>query len=108
VIDITTEQPLALADAAKLIPAARGGKRCHLSTILRWIHKGSRGPNGTIVKLEAIRLGGRWLTTRQALLRFAEHLTPRMDDEPRQPPRGPEGRRRGSERAAAELEKFGL
>jgi hypothetical protein len=55
-----------------------------------------------------VRLGGRWVTSREALQRFAERLTPRLDAEALTAPRSPGSRRRGSERAAAELEKLGV
>jgi hypothetical protein len=108
VIDFTAEEPLSLAAAAKLVPPARRGKRCHLSTILRWIIKGSKAPDGTVVRLEACRLGGRWLTSREALQRFSDQLTPRLDAEALTVPRSPGKRRRASDRAAAELEGLGL
>jgi hypothetical protein len=47
------------------------------------------------------------MTSREALQRFAERLTPRADGAGRTVPRGPDNRRRASERAAAELEKLG-
>jgi hypothetical protein len=108
VIDFTTEKPLSLAEAAKLVPPARSGKRCHLSTILRWIVKGSRAPDGTIVRLDGIRLGGRWLTSREALQRFSDRLTPRLDAKAEAAPRGPGKRRRASERAAKQLQAMGI
>jgi hypothetical protein len=108
VIDLSTESPLSLAAAAAQIPPARNGKRCHLSTVLRWVLRGARSPDGHFVKLEALRLGGRWITTRQALQRFALALTPRLGGDDHTAPRSPARRRRASERAAAELDKAGL
>jgi hypothetical protein len=108
VIDLTTETPIPLAAAAKLLPAARNGKRCHLSTLLRWILRGCRGPDGTLIRLEGARLGDRWVTSREALQRFAEALTPRLGDPPAPVPRTPDRRRKASERAAKELEAAGL
>ncbi len=35
--DTTVENPIPLAEATKLVPPARQGKRTHLSTLLRWI-----------------------------------------------------------------------
>jgi hypothetical protein len=102
-IDLKTERPIPLAEAARLVPAARNGKRCHESTLFRWITKGIRG-----VKLEALRLGGRWVTSREALQRFAERLTPDLEATPRPVPRSPARRRRASERAAKELERIGI
>jgi hypothetical protein len=109
VLDLTTETPLPLAAAAKLVPPGRSGKRTHLSTILRWIMRGARSPSGEVVRLEAVRLGSRWVTSRQALQRFSERLTPRLDGvPPHSPRRTPTQRQRASERAGKELEGFGI
>ena len=107
-LDLTAEETLTLAELVKMVPPARSGKRCHLSTVLRWILKGSKAPDGSMVKLEAARLGGRWLTSREALHRFSERLTPRLDGEAQPAPSGPAKQHRASDRAAAELDKLGL
>jgi hypothetical protein len=75
-IDLKTEKPLSLAQAAKLIPPSRQDKPVHVSTLVRWILHGVRG-----VQLEAARVGGRWVTSPEALERFsatltAQHVTP--------------------------------
>jgi hypothetical protein len=106
--DTTVETPIPLAEAAKLIPPARQGKKTHLSTLLRWIMRGARNPAGEIVHLEGIRLGNRWMTSREALQRFAERLTPPTDTAPTVTPRAPTRRRKESDRAAEELEKIGI
>jgi hypothetical protein len=110
VVDLTAETPLSLTAAARLIPPARGGKATHLSTLLRWILHGARGPAGETVRLEAARIGSRWVTTHQALQRFVERLTPVLggSDRPDSSPRSPEQRRRASDRAAARLDKAGI
>jgi hypothetical protein len=69
-IDLRTENLICLAQAAKLLPPGRRGKATHVSTLMRWINPGARG-----VRLEAVRLGGRWLTSAAALQRFADRLT---------------------------------
>jgi len=102
-IDIATETLLPLSKAAKRVPPARNGKRCHESTILRWILKGTDG-----VKLEGIRLGGRWLTSVEALQRFAERLTPSQEQPPATSPRSPSARERAARRAEKELERLGI
>ena len=107
--DLTTETPLPLAAAAKLVPPGRNGKRTHLSTLLRWILKGAKSPSGEIVRLEAARLGSRWVTSREALQRFAEALTPSLSETPAASlPRAPTARRRASERAEAELNQLDI
>jgi len=111
-IDLSVERPISLAEACRLVPPGRGGRRTHLSTILRWIQKGAKAPGGAVVRLEGLRVGGRWLTSREALQRFAVRLTPRLGDAPAPDsppgPRTPRQRRWASERAATELKKAGI
>jgi hypothetical protein len=71
-IDLRTETKLSLAQAARLVPPTRQDKQVHVSTILRWILRGVRD-----VRLEAVRVGGRWVTTHEALERFSAALTAR-------------------------------
>jgi hypothetical protein len=112
VIDIQTETLIPLTEACRLVPPGRGGRQTHLSTILRWILKGSKGPGGHLIRLEAMRVGGRWMTSAAALQRFAEALTPHLaadDGRAAVPsPRTPGQRQRASDRAGAELEKLGI
>jgi hypothetical protein len=108
-IDLATEQKISLAVAAAETPPGRNGKKTHLSTILRWVLRGAKAPDGSRVRLEAVRLGGRWVTSREALQRFAERLTPRVGDEvPAPASRSHTRRRRESERAAADLKRLGI
>jgi hypothetical protein len=108
-LDLTRERGLSLAEAAKLIPPSRGGKKTHLSTILRWILHGAKGPQGSLVHLEAVRLGGRWLTTREAIHRFTERLTPSLDPATTSgTPQTPGQRQRAAEQAAHELDQLGI
>lgn len=41
-----------------------------ISTIFRWISKGLPGADGGRVRLEAVRRGRKWLTSRAAIRRF--------------------------------------
>jgi hypothetical protein len=107
-LDTTIEKPIPLNAAAGLIPPARNGKKTHLSTILRWITRGAKAPSGERVRLEAVRLGGRWITSREALQRFAERLTPRIDTPSAASPRTSGQQRRAAERAGHELDKIGI
>jgi hypothetical protein len=107
-LDLTREQGIPLAAACSLVPPGRNGKRTHLSTILRWILKGAKTPTGERVRLEALRLGGRWVTTREAIQRFAETLTPRLDAPPAPALRTPTARAKAAERAGKALDKIGI
>jgi hypothetical protein len=107
VLDLATETPLPLTAAAKLVPPGRNGKRTHLSTLLRWILQGAKRPDGEVVRLEAVRLGARWFTSREALQRFAEGLTPNLD-RPAPAPRSPGMRERAAARAGRALDRLGI
>lgn len=108
-IDLTVERTFPLMDVIRhqKLPPGRNGKRLHLSTLLRWVIDGVRTPDGARVRLEAIRVGARWLTSDAALQRFAERLTPRMDDTPAPIPT-PTRQRDAAERAGKALSEFGI
>jgi hypothetical protein len=69
-IDPLSEEIVSLTDAAKLLPARRGGKRAHVSCLYRWTQSGCKG-----VRLESIQVGGTRCTSREALGRFFERLS---------------------------------
>lgn len=102
---ILSENLLTLHDAAQLLPSNRVGKRVNFSTIWRWALKGIRAIDGRLVKLEAARVGGRWLTSKEAIERFSEALTPTNDDAQIRPPAA---RKRGGTVAKKKLEKMGI
>jgi hypothetical protein len=99
-INLLTERVITLVEAARLVPPGRGGRPTHLSTLLRWIHPGVRG-----VQLEAARLGGRWVTSREALQRFAERLTAARAGPP---PPVRAGRACAEEAVEQELSRLGM
>ena len=105
--DITTEATLSLAGACALLPRGRNGSRPHLSTLVRWITSGVRVSDGARIRLEAVRLGSKWITSREALARFSQRLTPDVD-EATKAPRSRVARERASARAAKELERIGI
>ncbi len=107
-VDLTTETILSLPEAARSLPAGRRNRPVSMSCIFRWITSGVKLPSGDVVRLEAVRLGGRWLTSKEALQRFADAQTPRLDGEPEATPRTPTTRQRASARAAEELERCGI
>lgn len=73
---VSGEKLLSPAAAAKAsnLPGQRGGTCLNGSTIFRHITKGVRAPNGELIRLEAVRMGHRWLTSLEALARFADRL----------------------------------
>jgi hypothetical protein len=64
------ETRLFVSEVPRHLPRGRGGRPVHLLTVLRWIRQGVRG-----VRLEALKLGGRWVTSREALARFMARLS---------------------------------
>jgi hypothetical protein len=107
-LDLTNESTTSLGQAAKLLPPGRRNRPVNLSTLLRWVLSGVKGPSGETIRLEAVRLGGRWVTSREALQRFAERLTPHPSTTVPPSPRSLSARQRAMERAAKQLERLGI
>jgi hypothetical protein len=105
-IDLQNENILSLAEAASRLPSFRRGRPVTASCVLRWVLDGVKTPGGKKVRLEAVRVGRRWLTSLEAMDRFAAAQTPGLEPEP--VPRSPAARRRAHERAERELEKLGI
>lgn len=74
VLDLDGETPLSVGSAARLVPGRSRGGGVSRDTILRWIVRGvvpSGAPQGVApVQLEALPIGRRWVTSREALGRF--------------------------------------
>lgn len=106
-IEIGKEELMNLVDAAKLIPSNHSGKGCaHVASILRWIQKGSNG-----IHLGAVRCGGKWVTSREAIARFLQACTEAAMDElgtPAERCHAPDGRRFAAARADKELTALGV
>jgi hypothetical protein len=98
--------PAAVAKAAR-IPGHRGGPHLNGSTIFRHITKGVRAANGELIRLEAVRVGCRWLTSVESVARFAERLTAaelQTTDDSSVPAPSPRQRNRQAEAASARLD----
>ena len=74
-IDIRAETILTLSDLRENHIPRKRGRPVAPSTLWRWIHRGCRAADGTIIKLEIVRIGGQPMTTLQALDRFFTELT---------------------------------
>ncbi len=79
-IDLQREQLLSFADAARLLPDTARGKKLGTATIWRWATRG-RVIGGRRIKLDNVVLGGRRVTSREALDRFATQMTEAADAE---------------------------
>ena len=62
-IDLKTETPIGLGQAARVLPPGRGGRPVHISSLVRAILAG---------ELEALRFGRRWVTTVEAVQQWDE------------------------------------
>jgi Protein of unknown function (DUF1580) len=72
---LLAESLVSTLEAAKRFPPCRGDRPVSASVVRRWIIDGAETPSGEKVRLEGVRLGGRWLTTAEAIERFVEALT---------------------------------
>jgi hypothetical protein len=72
-IDLDSEL-ITLAQATRYYP-----KGTHIATVTRHITRGIKTASGR-VKLEAVKIGGRWATTEHAIRRFTERLSTAQTD----------------------------
>ena len=96
-IDLSSENVFPVNEAPKHIPG-----RPSQASVWRWCLYGCGG-----IKLESILMGGRRLTSTEAIQRFADARTSQADGAPA-PPRTSRQRQRGIDRAEAELAKAGI
>ena len=96
-IDIENEELLTITQAAKRCPA-----RPHVATMWRWVLNGLDG-----VKLDSIKVGGKRLTSAEAISRFIAATTAQASGEPL-PSRSPKQRERAVEQAERELAAAGV
>ena len=92
-IDIHSDSLLTISQAAKSLPT-----RPNVSTVWRWIQRGVRG-----VKLDSVVVGGRRLTSKEALQSFVERSTANSSGASL-PPSCPTSRQREAEIRSAEHE----
>src|SRR6516165_5983250 len=91
--DLFGEKLISFSRAAKLIPPFRGAHTAP-STIYRWCIDGCRLPDGSKLRLESMRVGGRTCTSEEALRRFLVALTAaHQPGEPLPAPRSPAKRK---------------
>jgi hypothetical protein len=68
--DLLNETLVTFPGLAKHIPPRRKGKPAHVSSIHRYRNPGIEG-----IRLEAVRVGGIWMTSLEAFARFCARLT---------------------------------
>jgi Protein of unknown function (DUF1580) len=107
-VRLAAETIIGLAAAARRFPAYRGGGTINSTTVWRWIVEGVRLRDGSRLKLEGFRCGGRYLTSEEALARFLDRQNPDREVADAPPPRTPGQRRRAAERAGETLTRMGI
>ena len=80
-MNLEGEELLTLSQAARLFPGHRGAKSTSRVTVGRWITRGNRTADGSRVKLEGVRVGSSWMTSREAVNRYLEALSRGRTDE---------------------------
>jgi hypothetical protein len=101
-VDLKNETIIdALKQAPSYLGTGRNGKFPHKSFVLRAIKKGHNGH-----RLEALRVGSRWITSVEALQRWAEAQTEGTTMRPIDVPAA--SRRKAAEQAARELDRLGI
>jgi hypothetical protein len=55
------------------------------SSVFRFVTRGTRTADGRLVKLEAIRIGAKWVTTRPAISRYLRALANPIEATPAKP-----------------------
>lgn len=106
---ITAEGGISMTQAAHVADecfADFGGRRAstHPTTPLRWHKRGHRRADGTRVFLEAIRFGGKWLTSRAAIIRF---ISAQQEGGAAPSVRSPAERQRAADNARRDLKATG-
>jgi hypothetical protein len=106
---LLAEGLLSMSAVARLLGELKGGRPVHPSTPYRWATRGIRLSNGSRLRLEAMVLSGKPVTSRAALVRFLVAQQPDdCHDTPDAPPRSPRARNKAAEKAGHELERLGL
>lgn len=74
-INVVKDDLIPLEHIRHRFPMASGKKRS-LQSILKWVTIGVKGSHrGSVVLLEAQRVGGTWYTTEEAVQRFSDKTT---------------------------------
>ncbi len=74
---LANEDLLGLSEAREVFGPDRFGRLLTRGGVRLWIERGLRAPNGSVVKLEAAMVSGRWVTTREAVARFVARVSGR-------------------------------
>ncbi|MDB5314017.1 MAG: hypothetical protein JWO38_8219 [Gemmataceae bacterium] len=105
---LLAEGPIGMSAAARLYGTYRDGRPTHPSTPTRHHMQGVTLPDGTLVRLEAVRISGRLMTSRAAVARFIAAQQSWAAPQVVRAARTPAARSRAADAAAAELDAAGF
>jgi hypothetical protein len=97
---ILDEQRVNLQDARPFLGTAR--KPADFSTVWRAVTRGTVQPDGTRLKLDAVRIGGQWITSVEAIERYVMALTAAWTGEDVEPAVPSPSKRRARELAGVD------
>jgi len=84
-IDSREEQCYTLSAIRQFLPETSRGNKPHQSVVYRWVTRGLKARDGSVVKLECLICGGAICTSREAIERFFAELTARSGLAPMAP-----------------------
>jgi hypothetical protein len=105
---LLNEQLISLSQLAARIKSHRRQGSLSTQAIWRWVTRGLMLPDGRMVKLESVRLAGRFLTSWPAFQRFLVAQTPGEAEVLPVPTRSPAKRKRAGELAGQALKSAGI
>jgi len=100
--EITAGRGIGLVEAARRFPVNSKGRPTHPSTLTRWIHQGVRRSDGVSIRLKALRVGGKYITSLTAIEAFLEALAEPVEETPAHP--APPSAAALARQAAADIE----
>jgi hypothetical protein len=68
--EVSQGDAVSTSGVGRMLPGRSPGKTVDPSTVFRWISHGIRRSDGARVRLEAIKIGGRFITSKAAVQRF--------------------------------------
>lgn len=101
---LVEEGLIGLSPAADYFGTGRNGRRMHAATLTRYFRDGVRRADGTVVRLECVRVGSKFMTSKQAVLRFIAAQQEGGSGSAAVAPSGPNQPSRDQQRASAELD----
>ena len=99
------ETLLSFSKLCRKVAGSRDNANAAPSTLFRWVTTGCRSASGRLVRLEAVRVGAKWMSSEEALARFFQELTD-LGQTVAEPMPTPAARNRAATAASRELDRL--